>query len=85
MSLKKAMQSAKDSFRADIDAGFKMLHIDPSIDIHSPPSVDKVLERVYELLDYCWSYAQSKKQDVIFEIGTEEQNGGNNSKEELFL
>jgi hypothetical protein len=83
MNLKDAMQSAKDSYRADIDAGFHMLHIDPSIDIHSQPNTDQVLERVYELYDFCWSYAQEKKQDVIFEIGTEEQSGSNNSQEEL--
>jgi len=77
------MQSAKDSYRADIDAGFHMLHIDPSIDIHSQPNIDQVLERVYELYDFCWSYAQQKNQDIIFEIGTEEQSGSNNSKEEL--
>jgi hypothetical protein len=83
MNLKDAMQSAKDSYRADIDAGFHMLHIDPSVDIHSQPNADQILERVYELYDFCWSYAQQKGQDVIFEIGTEEQSGGNNSKEEL--
>ena len=83
MNLKEAMQSAKNSYQADIDAGFQMLHIDPSVDIHSQPSIDQVLERVYELYEFCWSYAQHKKQDIIFEIGTEEQNGSNNSKEEL--
>ena len=83
MALKDAMQSAKDSFQADIDAGFHMLHIDPSVDIHSKPSVDDILERVYELYDFCWSYAKQKGKEIIFEIGTEEQSGGNNSKEEL--
>ena len=83
MSLKEAMKSAKDSYRADIDAGFQMLHIDPSVDIHSQPSPDQILERIYELYDFCWSYAKQKSQDIIFEIGTEEQNGSNNSKEEL--
>ena len=83
MNLKDAMQSAKDSYRADIDAGFHMLHIDTSIDIHSQPNADQILERVYELYDFSWSYAQKKGQDIIFEIGTEEQSGGNNSKEEL--
>ena len=83
MNLKDAMQSAKDSYRADIDAGFHMLHIDPSVDIHSQPNADQVLERVYELYDFCWSYAQQKDQDIIFEIGTEEQSGSNNSKDEL--
>jgi len=83
MNLKDAMQSAKDSYQADIDAGFHMLHIDPSVDIHSQPDTDQILERVYELYDFCWSYAQEKNQDIIFEIGTEEQSGSNNSKEEL--
>jgi len=83
MSLKDAMQSAKDSYRADIDAGFHMLHIDPSVDIHSQPNIEQTLERVYELYDFCWSHAQERKQDIIFEIGTEEQSGSNNSKEEL--
>jgi tagatose-1,6-bisphosphate aldolase non-catalytic subunit AgaZ/GatZ len=83
MNLNEAMQSAKNSYQADIDAGFQMLHIDPSVDIHSQPSIDQVLERVYELYEFCWSYAQHKNKDIIFEIGTEEQNGSNNSKEEL--
>jgi len=83
MNLKDAMQSAKDSYRSDIDAGFHMLHIDTSIDMHSQPNADQILERVYELYDFSWSYAQQKGQDIIFEIGTEEQSGGNNSKEEL--
>jgi tagatose-1,6-bisphosphate aldolase non-catalytic subunit AgaZ/GatZ len=83
MNLKDAMQSAKDSYCADIDAGFHMLHIDPSVDIHSQPSADQILERVYELYDFSWSYAQQKGKDIIFEIGTEEQSGSNNSKEEL--
>ena len=83
MSLKDAMQSAKDSYASDIDAGFHMLHIDPSIDIHEKPKTDQVLDRVYELYDFCWGYAQRKGQDIIFEIGTEEQSGSNNSQDEL--
>ena len=83
LNLNDAMQSAKESYRADIDAGFQMLHIDPSVDIHANPNIDQVLERVYELYEFCWTYSQQKKQDVIFEIGTEEQNGSNNTQEEL--
>ena len=83
LNLNDAMQSAKESYRADIDAGFQMLHIDPSVDIHANPNIDQVLERVYELYEFCWTYSQQKNQDVIFEIGTEEQNGSNNTQEEL--
>lgn len=83
LNLKEAIQSAKESFMADIDSGFQILHIDPSIDPYSEPSIDQVLDRVYELYEFCWYYAQQKKKDIIFEIGTEEQSGGNSTKEEL--
>lgn len=81
--LKDAMQSAKESYQADIDAGFQSLHIDPSIDIHEDPNNNQILERIYELYDFCWSYAQKKNLDIIFEIGTEEQSGANSAKEDL--
>ena len=83
MNLEEAMESAKRSFKTDIDSGFHMLHIDPSIDIHDVPNIDQVLERIYELYDFCWTYAQQNNRDIIFEIGTEEQSGNNNTSEEL--
>jgi fructose/tagatose bisphosphate aldolase len=83
LSLKRAMDSAKDSFSADIDAGFQILHIDPSIDIHGSPSVEETLDRAFELYEFCWSYAKSKRKEIAFEIGTEEQSGITNSQEEL--
>ncbi len=83
MNLKDAMNSAKASYKADIDAGFQILHIDPSIDIHGTPTTDQLLERLFELYEYCWSYAQKKGQEIIFEVGTEEQSGTNNTLEEL--
>jgi tagatose-1,6-bisphosphate aldolase non-catalytic subunit AgaZ/GatZ len=83
LGLRRAMESAKSSYRADLEAGFQVLHIDPSVDIHGHPPVDEVLERVYELYEYCWSQAQRLGQEVIFEIGTEEQSGSTNSQEEL--
>ena len=83
MNLQSAMQSAKDSYKADIDAGFHILHLDPSIDIHENPSQDQLLERLFELYDYCWSYAQKIGKNVIFEVGTEEQSGSTNTQEEL--
>ena len=83
MNLKEAMNSAKVSYKADIDAGFQVLHIDPSIDIHGAPTIEQSLDRLFELYEYCWSYAQKKGQEVIFEVGTEEQSGTNNTLEEL--
>jgi tagatose-1,6-bisphosphate aldolase non-catalytic subunit AgaZ/GatZ len=83
LGLRRAMESAKSSYRADIEAGFQVLHIDPSIDIHGQPDVDEVLDRVFDLYDYCWTHSQRMNREVIFEVGTEEQSGSTNSQEEL--
>ena len=47
LNLDLAMKSAKESYKEDIDAGFKILHIDTSIDIHKTPSQNEVLERLF--------------------------------------
>lgn len=83
LGLRRAMDSAKSSYLSDLEAGFQVLHLDPSIDIHGRPDVDEVLARLFELYEYCWSQAQRLDQEVIFEIGTEEQSGSTNSQEEL--
>ena len=83
LGLRRAMQSAKASYKADIEAGFQVLHIDPSLDIHGQPGIDEVLDRVFDLYDFCWSEAQRLGQEIIFEVGTEEQSGSTNSQEEL--
>ena len=83
LSLRKAMESAKKSYQADIDSGFQILHIDPSVDIHGKPQTDEVLERIFELYEFCWSHAQKSGKEIIFEIGTEEQSGFTNTQEEL--
>jgi len=83
LGLRRAMESAKSSYRADLTAGFQILHIDPSVDIHGQPDVDEVLDRIFDLYEFCWSQAQQLRQEVIFEIGTEEQSGSTNSQEEL--
>lgn len=82
-SLRRAMESAKSSFRADIDAGFQILHIDTSVDIHATPSIDDVIERICELYEFCCAYARDKGKKILFEIGTEEQSGSTNTQEEL--
>jgi len=83
LGLKRAMDSAKSSYLADINAGFQVLHIDPSIDIHGSPDVDEVLDRLFDLYEFCWTQAQRARQEIIFEVGTEEQSGSTNSQEEL--
>ena len=81
--LRQAMESAKRSYLSDIESGFQIIHIDPSIDIHAKPSTNEVLERVFELYEYCWSKANALNKNIAFEIGTEEQSGSTNTQEEL--
>ncbi|EKD91634.1 MAG: hypothetical protein ACD_29C00463G0003 [uncultured bacterium] len=83
LSLRQAMESAKSSYRVDLEAGFQIIHIDPSVDIHSSPNVDEVLDRIFELYEFCYSQAQKMHKEIIIEIGTEEQNGSTNSQDEL--
>jgi tagatose-1,6-bisphosphate aldolase non-catalytic subunit AgaZ/GatZ len=83
LGLRRAMDSAKLSYSADIAAGFQVLHIDPSVDIHGSPDVDEVLDRVFDLYEFCWSQAKQSGKEIIFEVGTEEQSGSTNSQEEL--
>jgi hypothetical protein len=83
LSLRRAMESAKLSYRADLEAGFQILHIDPSVDIFGQPDVDEVLDRLFELYEFCCSQAAELHQEVVFEIGTEEQSGSTNSQEQL--
>ena len=82
-NLEEAMASAKKSYSVDIASGFKIIHIDPSIDPFHEINTDLVLERIYELYDFCFQEAERYNKEIIFEIGTEEQSGSTNTPEEL--
>ena len=78
------MKQAKLSFESDIDNHFKLLHIDPSLNL-GRNAFNKSLDRLFELYEHAWWYARKKKKEIAFEIGTEEQSGTTNSPEELEL
>ncbi len=83
-SVPEAMASAKQSLEADLRAGFDILHLDPSV----PPSSGKlpratVLELLFELFDFVMETADHLGRRVLVEVGTEEQDGGQNSPEAL--
>ncbi len=82
--IKEEMKNAKISFKADIDNNFEIIHLDPSLNL-GKNSFKKSIDRLFELYDYCWSYAKKTKKKIVFEIGTEEQSGSTNSPEELEL
>ena len=81
--IRQAMESAKNSYKIDIDSGFQILHIDPSIDIHGQLSIEDSLDRLFELYDFCCNYARKQGKEIVYEVGTEEQSGSTNSQEEL--
>lgn len=83
LSLSEAMASAKRSYEADIRAGFQMLHIDTSVDVHGQPGPEDVLARVFELYEFCNATARRLGREVSYEIGTEEQSGLANSLGDL--
>lgn len=83
LSQDKAMASAKESFKVDILNNFKILHIDPSESLNEKPTLDLVIDRIYELLEFCNEFAIKNHKEIIFEIGTEEQSGSTNTPEEL--
>lgn len=82
-SLDRAMKCAKISFEQDILNNFKIIHIDPSIDISGNLSPETILDRLKELYIFCIETAKKYNKDILIEIGTEEQSGGTNTLEEL--
>lgn len=75
MSLNKAMKNAKKSYENDISSNFKILHLDPSLSNNNNLNIDKIIYRIEELYEHCWSFSSKLKKKVMFEIGTEEQSG----------
>lgn len=82
LSLRLAMESAKASYLEDIKAGFQKIHIDPSIDLHGGASTDDIIDRVLDLYEFCWSHAKALGQEILFEVGTEEQSGTTSGTED---
>lgn len=76
----KAMQLAKESFAADIEAGFDLIMVDPTKDpfvVGKVVELDFVLEKTIELIEFCEEVRKSKNlPEVYYEVGTEETNGG---------
>ncbi|MGQ3377839.1 class II D-tagatose-bisphosphate aldolase non-catalytic subunit [Priestia endophytica] len=75
-----AMELGKKSYVADIEAGFDLLHIDPTKDPFEMGKViplETVLKRTVELIEYCEQERQKRNlPEIGYEVGTEETNGG---------
>lgn len=75
-----AIELAKKSYLADIEAGFDLLMIDPTKDpfeIGKVIPLDIVVERTIELIEYCEEKRRERNiTEIGYEVGTEETNGG---------
>lgn len=74
-----AMAKGKESYRHDLEAGFSLLHLDPTKDPHveGQAAMEVVSRRTLELLEYCEATREELDlPPVSYEIGTEETAGG---------
>jgi len=81
LSLAESMDEVKASLTACLAAGYKLLHIDPTVDRTLPPNapvpIDLVVERTVDLIAH--SEAERERlglPPVDYEVGTEEVHGG---------
>lgn len=80
-SLAKAMDGIKESFIAAVDAGYDLIHVDPTVDIsidkNATIAIETVAERTIELIRHIETYRRAKNLPAIsYEVGTEEVHGG---------
>lgn len=81
LSYEESMAEVKKSFEAAIDAGYDLIHVDPTIDVTLPKGeiiqIETVVDRTVELMKHCEDYRKSKGiSHIAYEVGTEEVHGG---------
>jgi tagatose-1,6-bisphosphate aldolase non-catalytic subunit AgaZ/GatZ len=79
--IEKCMAALKDSLIGCLEAGYDLLHIDPTVDKtlapDKPIDMDTVVKRTLELIEHVERYRREKKLSRIsYEVGTEEVHGG---------
>ena len=81
LRLEETMAEVKASLTACLEAGYALLHIDPTVDrtlpAGQPPRIEVVVERTVELIAHAEAErARLGLQAVSYEVGTEEVHGG---------
>ena len=81
LSFDETMNAVKASLTACIQAGYALLHIDPTVDrtlpANAPVPIDLVVQRTLEMIAY--AEAERLRLDlppIAYEVGTEEVHGG---------
>lgn len=78
---KRAMDGVKKSFEDAIEAGYDLIHVDPTIDIFVPAGeiidIRVVAQRTVELIKHSENFRRKNNYPAIsYEVGTEEVHGG---------
>ncbi len=81
LSLAATMQELKQTLTACLQAGYTLLHLDPTVDrglpAGQPPPIETVLERTVELIAHCEGERRRLGLPAVsYEVGTEEVHGG---------
>lgn len=81
LNYEETMERVKKSFEAAIDAGYDLIHVDPTIDVTLPKgkiiAIKTVVDRTVILIKHCETYRLQKGLPKIsYEVGTEEVHGG---------
>ncbi|WP_234567320.1 class II D-tagatose-bisphosphate aldolase non-catalytic subunit [Rhodohalobacter sp. 614A] len=81
LSFEETMAEVKITLEACIDAGYELLHIDPTVDIRlgndDPIPIDLVVERTLDMIEHAETYRKNNNLPPIsYEVGTEEVHGG---------
>lgn len=81
LSFEETMNEVRLSLTACIEAGYDLLHIDPTVDRTLPPNtavpIDLVVERTLALIAYSESErVRLGRPPIAYEVGTEEVHGG---------
>ena len=81
LSFEETMGEVKMTLEACIDAGYELLHIDPTVDIRlgndEPIPIDLVVDRTLDMIEHAETYRKNNNLPPIsYEVGTEEVHGG---------
>ena len=80
-SFEKTFAAVKKSFEASVEAGYDLIHVDPTIDITLPAgqsiSIETVATRTLDLIEHTENFRKAGNYPrIAYEVGTEEVHGG---------
>ena len=80
-SFERSFEAVKKSFEASVEAGYDLIHVDPTIDITLPSgqliSIETVAARTLDLIEHTENFRRKGGfPRMAYEVGTEEVHGG---------